>query len=326
MKNLETYCDHFSHLKRAPNKVFPAATRHKAPHKPLLLLAVMDMVARGLIAGRFVSIVGELIELNDLFTGYWRVVMPPGQTSSIAFPFSRMHTEPFWELVPVPGGQITKEAIGNVTTVPQLRQFALGANLDEELFLFMSEPAGRLALTQAVLSANFSDEGRKALMHESGIQQQAYEYSRELEERAHKVKSPEPVLAFSAMARDQGFRRAIVNCYEHRCAMCGIRIVTPEGHTAVQAAHIKPWSKFKDDEIPNGMALCRVCHWAFDEGLMGVDDDYGILISRQMSSARNAAGFLMTLSGRSLIRPRDEVLWPDPERLAWHRKDKRISV
>ncbi len=40
--------------------------------------------------------------------------------------------------------------------------------------------------------------------------------------------------------RDQGFRRAIVNLYDHRCALCGIRMLTPEGHTVVEAAHIVP--------------------------------------------------------------------------------------
>jgi len=29
---------------------------------------------------------------------------------------------------------------------------------------------------------------------------------------------------------------------------------------------------------------------------------------------------LMTLSGRPIIRPQDMALWPDPARLAWHRR------
>jgi putative restriction endonuclease len=44
-------------------------------------------------------------------------------------------------------------------------------------------------------------------------------------------------------ARDQGFRRAIVTAYDYRCSMCGIRVVTIEGHVAVEAAHIHPWSE-----------------------------------------------------------------------------------
>lgn len=50
---------------------------------------------------------GDLVELNELFNLYWRRIIPLGQTSSIAFPFSRLDREPFWELVPQPGTTIT---------------------------------------------------------------------------------------------------------------------------------------------------------------------------------------------------------------------------
>ena len=65
--------------------------------------------ARGAITSRRISITGELVELNELFTGYWRSIVPVARTSSIAFPFSRLHREPFWQLVPLPGHRIDRE-------------------------------------------------------------------------------------------------------------------------------------------------------------------------------------------------------------------------
>jgi len=56
-------------------------------------------------------------------------------------------------------------------------------------------------------------------------------------------------------------------------------MLTPEGHTVVKAAHIKPWHK-SHDEL--GLALCRLCHWSFDEGLMGVGNDYEVLVSKRV--------------------------------------------
>lgn len=103
MTNLETYINQFAHLRRAPNAVFTAATKKQAPHKPILLLAVLDLVARGVINSPIIAVTGDLIELNELFNLYWRRIIPLGQTRSIAFPFSRLHNEPFWELVPLPG-------------------------------------------------------------------------------------------------------------------------------------------------------------------------------------------------------------------------------
>ncbi|HEY0427995.1 MAG TPA: hypothetical protein VGC76_09450, partial [Pyrinomonadaceae bacterium] len=38
------------------------------------------------------------------------------------------------------------------------------------------------------------------------------------------------------------FRLAIVKTYTHRCTCCGIKILTADGHTIVEAAHIIPFS------------------------------------------------------------------------------------
>lgn len=149
--SLENYCNQFTHLKRAPNSVFSEITKHKAPHKPLLLLAIMDMVKRGMITNKFIDITGELTELTLLFTSYWRILMPVTRTSSIAFPFSRMNSEPFWELVSTPDRQVTKVEVNSISTVTQLRQLAVGANLDEELFILMTNPESRTELTAALL-------------------------------------------------------------------------------------------------------------------------------------------------------------------------------
>ena len=74
--------------------MWDAATRKRAPHKPLLLLAVMDLVARGVINSRRIGITGERVELNDLFTDCWRSIVPVTRTRSIAFAFSRLDRAP----------------------------------------------------------------------------------------------------------------------------------------------------------------------------------------------------------------------------------------
>ena len=53
---LTHYCTLLSALTRAPGPMWDATTRNRAPHKPLLLLAVMDLVARGVITSRHISI------------------------------------------------------------------------------------------------------------------------------------------------------------------------------------------------------------------------------------------------------------------------------
>lgn len=49
MTNLTTSIKHFASLNRAPGATWTEATKRKAPHKPILLLAGLDLVARGVI-------------------------------------------------------------------------------------------------------------------------------------------------------------------------------------------------------------------------------------------------------------------------------------
>ncbi|UCC54968.1 MAG: HNH endonuclease [Anaerolineaceae bacterium] len=48
----------------------------------------------------------------------------------------------------------------------------------------------------------------------------------------------------------------------------------PEGQPVVEAAHIIPWRISHNDDPRNGLALCRLCHWTFDEGMLAVSSDY----------------------------------------------------
>lgn len=48
MTSLTTSIKHFASLGRAPGPTWTDATKRKAPHKPLLLLAVLDLVNREL--------------------------------------------------------------------------------------------------------------------------------------------------------------------------------------------------------------------------------------------------------------------------------------
>jgi len=324
---LEKYIRLFANLRRAPGANWTVATKKRAPHKPILLLALMDLVARGVITSNFIEVAGDLVELNELFNGYWRRVVPLGQTSSIAYPFFHLKGEPFWELVPLPGKEAQLEHTRSVGSVSQLRTLALGGWLDEELFLLLQQPDGRAALRQVLVESCFSEEAQAALREQSLINAEAYAYNLELVRMAHQPKVKEVLDSeqYKPAVRDQGFRRAVVTTYDHRCALCGVRIVTPEGHTVVDAAHIVPWSETRNDDIRNGMALCKLCHWAFDEGMMGVSEGYCVITSQQIAADPNVPGFLLTLSGRGIIPPVESELWPGQEYLKWHRREWRLG-
>ncbi len=121
---------------------------------------------------------------------------------------------------------------------------------------------------------------------------------------------------------DTRIRKAVVRLYDHRCALCGIKMLTPEGHTIVDAAHIKPWSVSHNDHPTNGMALCKLCHWSYDEGLMSVDHNYHVMISPTVKNDPNLPGHMLTLLDRPVFRPSESRFWPDQDNLSWHRREK----
>lgn len=123
------------------------------------------------------------------------------------------------------------------------------------------------------------------------------------------------------IARSQGFRIAIVKTYSHRCTTCGIKILTSDGHTIVEAAHIIPFSISKNDDPRNGLCLCRSCHWGFDEGLISVSAKYEVITSPQLTINSNLPSYIVTLAGRGIIHPVEEKFLPNLDNLAWHRKE-----
>ncbi|MFN2456303.1 MAG: hypothetical protein ABR577_19065 [Pyrinomonadaceae bacterium] len=59
-------------------------TKYRAPHKPLLLLAVLDSISQGIIKNNLIELTPDLCET---FTLYWARLMPPDKRGDISMPF-----------------------------------------------------------------------------------------------------------------------------------------------------------------------------------------------------------------------------------------------
>ena len=79
--------------------------------------------------------------------------------------------------------------------------------------------------------------------------------------------------------RDSQFRPAVLRAYAYRCAVCGCAL------KLVDAAHIVPVSfPGSTDDVTNGLALCRLHHGAYDNGLLGVRSDYSVMVNPETES------------------------------------------
>jgi putative restriction endonuclease len=316
---LSYYFHQFAHLRTDRTGGWTNATRDQAPHKPFLLLSVLDLFAQGRIQSNLIEITPEL---GGLFATYWSKVMPPERRGNLALPFFHLRSSKFWHLQPQPGQEAALGAIRQVDTLNQLGRLILGVSLDEELYQLVQTPEPRHALRSLLVQTYFALEFQAALLELGETNLQAFLYSQHLIEQARKqVKETFTEEGAYQVVRDQGFRRAVVRIYNHRCALCGVRMLTSDGHTAVDAAHIIPWSISRDDDLHNGMALCGLCHWSFDQGLLGVSASYAVHLSGELRIAQNVPGHLLTLEGRSIIGPAEQVLWPHVEALDWHHQN-----
>ncbi|MBA2714331.1 MAG: HNH endonuclease [Rubrobacteraceae bacterium] len=313
---IDDYAKRFTRLRTNRNrKVWSRVTAHQAPHKPILLLCVLDLFDSGEIPSNLVEISDDLAEL---FSRYWERVLPFSRPGNLALPFFHLRGDGFWHLLP---REVGTSLGSQVTSLTWLREQVVGARLDEDLYNLVRLEENRDRLRRVLIETYFSPETRRPVVEQSILNRGAFVYSEELLNHPEDPKIGETLSveeAYRPAIRDQGFRRAVVTAYSHRCALCGIRVRTLNGRTAVTAAHIVPWSETQDDRPANGMALCRMCHWTFDEGLLGVSQGHEVIASGQLSILDNLPGYLTNLEGRGIVGPSQEQFWPDTASLLWH--------
>ncbi len=302
-------------------------TRNASPYKPFLLLSVMDLIATGEITRNFIELTHDLAAT---FQGYISTLPPMNRKAIIAYPFFHLRSSGFWQLKP---RSPKSTAHSTISSSAQLQSFYYGAEIDNELFMLLKMPPSRAHLRRVLIQTFFIEEVHNTLRTQAYLNCNASMYANELlhmpttgnletAEGLTDFADDAKVLPEKEQVRDQGFRKAVVKLYDHRCALCGIKMLTSEGHTIVDAAHIIPWSESHDDEPTNGMALCKLCHWSFDKGLMSVDPNYQVMISPYVKKDPNLPGHIMTLSDRPVFRPTENRFLPDQHNFAWHRKQR----
>ncbi len=129
--------------------------------------------------------------------------------------------------------------------------------------------------------------------------------------------------------RVRSFRQAVIEVYDFRCAVCGLKINSPDSLCwEVEAAHIVPHGSFGRDDVFNGIALCRFHHWAFDVGWFSLFDDYKITVSSKLSDLPSDFGRLgdceliraLTKQHTGIRLPSTRRVCPHINSIRWHRQ------
>jgi putative restriction endonuclease len=110
------------------------------------------------------------------------------------------------------------------------------------------------------------------------------------------------------------FRERVLSAYGRKCGVCRL------GHTELlDAAHVKGDAEGGEPVVPNGIAMCKIHHAAFDASIMGVSPDYVVHIRDDVREERDGPTLryaLQGVHGSSLEVPRRRAARPDRDLLA----------
>ncbi len=130
--------------------------------------------------------------------------------------------------------------------------------------------------------------------------------------------------------RNRAFSQVIKEAYNFKCAVCGMKIYSPDRlQWEVEAAHIVPHYANGKDDIWNGIALCRLHHWAFDIGWFTLSDNFKILASGKIKNLPTDLGKLgnydfigqLTKEDLMICLPEEKEIYPHPNAIKWHREN-----
>ena len=305
-------------LKKLAKLRVDRASKTPAPHKPLLLLAILDQIEEGVISSNVIHLTPELA---FRFLAYWEVIGSRGRAVGRAeLPFFYLRNDGLLRQVAFPGLEAALESI-RPTSVELLNRVISHAEMPEEFFDLMKSKENRDIARQVLISGDwFIPVERNMLGYMLGlpntligleVEANALEESKE---RNH--------------GRDIKFRLQIVPLYRYTCALCSVKILLPSGITLVEAAHIHQFAHSRNDDVANGMALCRNHHWAFDQGLWTLGKNYEVLVAtgRFLEEAPNQFMLNQHHSRRIDFSWLQPAYRPNQKCLGWHRKHKFIGA
>jgi putative restriction endonuclease len=276
--------------------------RGKAPHKPLLLLCLVDMAEAGELTGRTFTRTANLVlrfkEYGALVSERWPTRL------DLRMPFFYLRTQGFWQ-------GFTLEM-----APAQSPESCFVCELNQEFFELLGDVDFRLKARLLLVSRYFEPRERVALLESLDLCADGVEKA---EKRMCEL-NEEGEEAARRKGRSARFAVQVVSRYKFTCALTGLCCLTTDGAAIVDAAHIESWAASENDDIQNGLALCKNAHWMFDEGLWSVQADGRVVLAPYRFSENGPEALrLQNCGGRLLQFANGVTLRPKPEYFGRHR-------
>jgi putative restriction endonuclease len=280
-------------------------SRGAAPHKPLLLLVVLDLVEDGKLDSGLLPRDGNLA---FRFSSYWTIVAERRNTRpDVRLPFFHMKSDGFWTPLDASGDPAPS------------RDTTMLARLDPAFLLCAVHGEFRALARRTLIAKYFYGHERATLYGLVGMEPSPDDLAATGAERF----KPE---VESERKRDARFAFRVLPAYDYTCALTRYRMVAVDGKTAVDAAHIHQFKQGGPNSPTNGIALSKTAHWLFDRGFWSIADDFLVLVKSEIfDEAGEAAHLLKARVSKPILLPANHSLRPGQEFLAWHRRRHGFS-
>jgi putative restriction endonuclease len=110
------------------------------------------------------------------------------------------------------------------------------------------------------------------------------------------------------------FRPRVLRAYESRCALCRLR-----HPPLLDAAHILPDHHERGEPVvPNGLAMCKIHHAAYDANIIGIRPDRVVEVRHDVLTEIDGPMLrhgLQDMHGTTMVLPRSRRDHPDQDRL-----------
>lgn len=124
-----------------------------APHKPILLLSVIEHIKQGLITQNQIYLSEELIAT---FIKVWSYLGSEHHYADISRPFFHLRGDKFWHLIPNRGYRKIITSKVKLKTFAEVKQAVKYVQMDDALFELLQAPLSRASLTTILVQKWFS--------------------------------------------------------------------------------------------------------------------------------------------------------------------------
>jgi putative restriction endonuclease len=216
-ETLHRYLHKLTRLNRAPT------VYGKAPHKPVLLISIIDLFEKGMITANRIFVNTELVAT---FRENWDLLVNTAHQSDFTQPFyylqsERVEGEQIWFLQPRIGCQINTH-IKSVIRLSQVLEYAF---LSPDLYLLLSNSVTRNMIKTSLIDTYFpSTKNQYVQSKEKGAgyihDMEAYLLNEpEVQYKKVRIETEEDVFVRGGL-----FKKLVPKLYDSTCSFTGMRV------------------------------------------------------------------------------------------------------